>query len=261
MIPFPSKFRDLSSGYLHTRTSSPFMRSAALLSFAWMLSATANTAPAVQLTSERKSRLVRRNSGFADAATAGGVAAACATVTFHPLDTVKTVLQRGGTVAMLRAQGVRGLYRGVLPATFSMMPACAVRMSSYETLKSKLLQNAPASVPAGALVFLASALSVVVSSAVRAPLDLIKVQMQSGAVSSAGGALSAAWGSGGIRGVGRLYKGASLGLMRDVPFFGINLLVYEQLRAAALVRAQARVLSDGGRAELSTMDLIIIGAH
>ncbi|KOO31642.1 mitochondrial carrier [Chrysochromulina tobinii] len=133
-------------------------------------------------------------------------------------------------------------------------------MSSYETLKSKLLQSAPASVPAGALVFLASALSVVVSSAVRAPLDLIKVQMQSGAVSSAGGALSAAWGSGGIRGVGRLYKGAGLGLMRDVPFFGINLLVYEQLRAAALVRAQARVLSDGGRAELSTMDLIIIGA-
>jgi len=258
MIPFPSKFRDLSIGYT---TSSPFMRSAALLSFAWMLSATANTAPAVQLTSERKSRLVRRNSGFADAATAGGVAAACATVTFHPLDTVKTVLQRGGTVAMLRAQGVRGLYRGVLPATFSMMPACAVRMSSYETLKSKLLQNAPASVPAGALVFLASALSVVFSSAVRAPLDLIKVQMQSGAVSSAGGALSAAWGSGGIRGVGRLYKGASLGLMRDVPFFGINLLVYEQLRAAALVRAQARVLSDGGSAELSTMDLIVIGAH
>ena len=36
---------------------------------------------------------------------------------------------------------------------------------------------------------------------------------------------------------------------------------YEQLRAAALVRAQARVLSDGGRAELSTMDLIVIGAH
>jgi len=50
-----------------------------------------------------------------------------------------------------------------------------------------------------------------------------------------------------------LYKGASLGLMRDVPFFGINLLVYEQLRAAALVRAQALVLSDGGSAELSTM--------
>ena len=85
--------------------------------------------------------------------------------------------------------------------------------------------------------------------------------MQSGAVSSAGGALSAAWGSGGVRGVGRLYKGASLGLMRDVPFFGINLLVYEQLRAAALVRAQARMLSDGGSAELSTLDLIVIGAH
>ena len=69
---------------------------------------------------------------------------------FHPLDTVKTVLQRGGasgTAAMrVRALGAAGLYRGVLPAAFSMMPACAVRMGAYEVLKSTLLQHAPSEV-------------------------------------------------------------------------------------------------------------------
>jgi hypothetical protein len=58
---------------------------------------------------------------FMRAAVSGGVAAAAATVALHPVDTIKTVLQQGGTVRL------RGLYRGVVPAALSMMPACAVR--------------------------------------------------------------------------------------------------------------------------------------
>lgn len=191
------------------------------------------------------------------------MAAAAATITFHPIDTIKTVLQRGGSFASLRAGGMSGLYRGVGPAAFSMMPACAVRMGSYEAFKSALLEAQPANVPPGALIFLASALSVVVSSTVRAPLDMVKVQVQAASGSSgvtASGALRAAWGGGGLGAVRRLYNGAGLGLLRDVPFFSINLLLYEQLRAAAMVRAQARALADGSRPELSASELVVIGA-
>ena len=203
---------------------------------------TAVQARAVVATKKRSQRLQRETNFWASAA-AGGAAACTATVAFHPVDTIKTVLQSGAAggagLTAVRALGARGLYRGVLPAAFSMMPACAVRMGAYEVLKTTLLQHAPRELPPGALVFLASALSVVASSSVRAPLDMIKTKVQADASTSAAKAMRAAWGGG----VGALYRGAGLGLMRDVPFFGCNLLIYEQLKAAAVeekLRAQRR---------------------
>lgn len=248
--------------------------------------------PSVNST-ERSQRLQRETS-FVNSAISGGVAACAATVVFHPLDTVKTVLQQGGGAAtmahlsgkvgyrraMIRTLGPRGLYRGVLPAAFSMMPACALRMAAYETLKGSLLHSAPPGLAPGALIFLASALSVVASSSIRAPLDLVKTVVQADASMSARRAMSVAWSGG----VGGLYRGAGLGLMRDVPFFGCNLLIYEQAKAAALERKIARLREAGqlntdsrslsrssrshggcgetscGEVKLSALELLAIGA-
>lgn len=206
------------------------------------------------------SQRLRRDTDFAKSAVAGGVAAAAATVVFHPVDTVKTVLQQGGVggvtgVAAVRAIGKRGLYRGVLPAAFSMLPACAVRMGSYEAMKSALLQHAPPSLSPGVLIFAASALSVVASASVRAPLDMIKTRVQADASMSAARAIRLAWAGG----VGSLYRGAGLGLMRDVPFFGVNLLLYEQLKAAAAERKTHRP-HDGPAPQLTPFELVLIGA-
>ena len=182
--------------------------------------------------SQQQQRLGRETS-FWKSAASGGAAACAATVAFHPVDTLKTVLQSGavgaGGVATVRALGVSGLYRGVLPAALSMMPACAVRMGAYEVLKGALLQHAPRDINPGVLVFCASALSVVASSSVRAPLDMIKTRVQADASITAVSAIRSAWGGG----LSSVYRGAGLGLMRDVPFFGCNLLIYEQLKAAA----------------------------
>ena len=118
-----------------------------------------------------------RDTSFLRSAVAGGAAACVATVTFHPVDTVKTMLQQQGSSAtgLRRSQlSARALYRGVGPAAFSMMPACAARMASYEALKAALLRTAP-HLPQGPLVVLASALSVVASGVVRSPLDMVKV--------------------------------------------------------------------------------------
>lgn len=179
----------------------------------------------------------KRDTGFLGSAAAGGVAACMATVVFHPVDTIKTVLQRGGGNSAVHALGIKGLYRGVLPAAFSMMPACAVRMGSYEVLKSALLRTALLqSIPSSVLVFLASACSVVVSCSVRAPLDMVKTRVQADASVSAMTALRKAWGTGGLAGLSGMYRGAGLALARDVPFFGFNLLIYEQLKATLLAR-------------------------
>ena len=173
-----------------------------------------------------------RETSFLRSAVAGGAAACVATVIFHPVDTAKTMLQQQSVAGLHRSQlSARVLYRGVGPAAFSMMPVCAARMAAYEALKASLLRAAPGAAP-GALVLLASALSVVASGVVRSPLDMVKVQLQAGAAPSAAAAVQTAL-RGGVRGV---YRGMGLALLRDVPFFSINLALYETLKAQALLR-------------------------
>ena len=204
----------------------------------------------------------KRDTTFLRSAISGGAAAAAATVALHPVDTVKTVLQqRGGGLSTLRSLGPRELYKGVLPAAGSMMPACAVRMGAYEAFKGALLARAPMLSP-GASVVLASAMSVVVSCSVRAPLDMVKTQVQAGAATGVGAAMRTAWGSGGLAGMLGLYRGAGLALVRDVPFFSINLLAYERLKAAAVDRAKVKAIAEGSAepTELSNKDAFLIGA-
>ena len=175
---------------------------------------------------------MNRDTNFIHSAVAGAAAACAATVVFHPIDTVKTILQRdvaSTATQVLRNSGARGLYIGVVPAGVSMAAACAVRMGAYEVLKEQLLGNNTLPLPSSpsARVALASGCSVVVSALVRSPLDMIKTQMQSGASTSVVSAVQTALTEGGVLG---LYRGAHLALLRDVPFFSINLVLYERLR-------------------------------
>ena len=222
----------------------------------------------------RASMSHHRETSFVRSAAAGAAAAGAATLVFHPIDTVKTVLQHSASARLfpssttaISLSRIGGLYRGVFPATLSMAPACAARMGVYEVLKAPLLEYERAGVPPTVLIALASAVSVVASAMVRAPLDMVKTRMQSGAVSAASGtlgALRAAWTSGGLSGV---YRGASLALARDVPFFSVNLALYENLKALTLagaLQAQSAAARSGQLAEseveLSAGETLQIGA-
>lgn len=195
---------------------------------------------------------------LASSAAAGACAAVAATVAFHPLDTIKTVLQQQAGRPRLLSHalaplGATGLYRGVTAAALSMMPACAVRMGSYEVLKGWLPHLAPGYISSGASVTIASSTSVIVSAFVRAPLDMVKVQLQAGAANSMQQALRGAL-KNGVRG---LYRGAGLSLLRDVPFFSINLVVYEELRALSI---SFRTPSEASTSSVTTQDAFLIGA-
>ena len=183
-----------------------------------------------------------------------------------------------GAVSTARSLGVGGLCRGLGPAAFSMAPACAVRMGTYEAIKAPLLRpDTP--LPQTASIALASALSVVASALVRSPLDMVKTRMRKSTsnlpllvmsmcrssirtvcfviteASAEGGSalftLRAAWGDGGVAGI---YRGVGLALMRDVPFFSINLALYERLKAGALSRSGTQ------RQTLSGGEVLLIGA-
>lgn len=195
---------------------------------------------------------------FLHAALGGGLAACTAAVVFHPLDTVKTLLQCGAGYAEVCALGLEGLYRGVLPSGLSAMPGCAARMGSYEILKRIFLRaRFLRGMSPSTLIFLASACSVIPMCIVRAPLDLVKTCMQADASISVLGALQTAWGTGGFAGIAGMYRGVGLLLWRDVPFFGFNLLVYESLKTALLNRkAKATGTTDH---MLSPLELFLIG--
>lgn len=206
----------------------------------------------------------QRNSSFVRSAAAGAVAAGSATVVFHPVDTVKTVLQHGGSgISTIKNLGARALYRGVVPAALSMAPACALRMGTYETVKEFLLDSNGAGQallpPRGALISFSSALSVVSSALVRSPLDMVKTQVQAGASSGTRSALKSAWANGGVAG---LYRGLGLSLMRDVPFFSVNLTLYEQLRLRKIEQrcAVGSMSGKDKKAELSPYEAVLIGA-
>ena len=115
-----------------------------------------------------------------------------------------------------------------MPAGVSMSAACAVRMGAYEMFKLVLLPSngesevddhsarafgEQASAPLRAvfsptaLVALSSASAVVVSALVRAPLDMVKTQLQAGSTTSLTAAMHHAWAHGGISG---FYRGAGL---------------------------------------------------
>jgi hypothetical protein len=204
---------------------------------------------------------MQRDTNFTRSAIAGGAAACAATVVFHPIDTIKTVLQRGGTIkttSSVSSQiiqnlgGFRGLYIGVLPAAVSMAAACAVRMGAYEVIKSTLLpedtSTRPIPLPPSSLVAMASGSSVIVSALIRSPLDMVKTQMQSGTSNSVRSALYTSFTADGVVG---LYRGAHLGLLRDIPFFSINLVLYEKLKVV--------VLQSESRQELTFAEVIGIG--
>ena len=71
---------------------------------------------------------------------------------------------------------------------------------------------------------------------------MIKTKVQADTSVTALKAMRTAW-SGGLPSI---YRGVGLGLMRDVPFFGCNLVIYEQLKAAARESKYRRCVVRGG---------------
>lgn len=190
----------------------------------------------------------------------GGLAAGFVRASLQPLDTCKTRLQAARHIdrplnsivklVFTNAGGVRGLYRGVIPGVAGIVPAAAVYMVTFQTLKARLAERFPRR-QNDVVVAIAAGLGDVAASFVRVPCEVLKQRLQVGVYANVAHALRSV-GSAGGGGISRLYAGLNAQLVRDVPYAAAEFVVYENLKTLALKRADRREQRKQGTVTNST---------
>lgn len=166
-------------------------------------------------------------------AISGGLAAGGVRAALLPLDTCKTRLQLAGAsvgvkgirATLLRQGGIFGLYRGCIPAVAGILPAAALYMGLYSTLKGVLTGRLPRKFRTAAIATSAG-ISDLCATLVRVPCERMKQQLQAGMHSDI---LACIRHRDTVR---YLYSGLGAQLARDVPYAASNWVIYEKFRRA-----------------------------
>ena len=179
---------------------------------------------------------------FARSIIAGGGAGAFETALFFPLDTVKTrqQLARGtnvGTLATLRgvvrADGWRGLYRGIAAPMVSEVPRRAIKFSANGFYQRALAPHRDER-PAVWLATTCGALTGATETLLHTPFETVKTQLQS--PGSERGALAHAFDVARREGAAGLYRGLEAYALRQAvwngAFFGLIAVAQRQLAAS-----------------------------
>jgi solute carrier family 25 citrate transporter 1 len=136
---------------------------------------------------------------------------------------------RGGfdaTRSIMAAQGLPGLYRGLVSTTMKQSATSAVRMGSYNVLKEASKKN---SLPQNsATTFAIGALAGTITVYATQPFDTIKTRAQSARGASTGEAFRSVLVQSGVRG---FWSGSTMRLGRLVFSGGIVFTVYEKVAA------------------------------
>lgn len=164
---------------------------------------------------------------------AGSLSGTCSTLLFQPLDLVKTrVQQTGPSISLVRVistvvsqDSVCGLWRGLVPSLVRTVPGVGLYFSSMHQMKTSLCDGRPTALQSALIGSSARALS----GSVMIPFTVIKTRFESRAFNynSTAHALSSILRTEGLRG---LTRGLGPTLVRDVPFSGLYLMFYEQLK-------------------------------
>ncbi|KAJ7050625.1 mitochondrial carrier domain-containing protein, partial [Mycena amicta] len=155
---------------------------------------------------------------------AGGLAGTAVDLLFFPIDTIKTRLQ--APQGFVRADGFKGIYKGVGSVGVGSAPGAAVFFATYDTLK----HNSPLPERLASLTHMGSAsIAVVAVCLVRVPTEVIKTRARTSTHGRSGSSLSAArhvLAADGLRG---LYRG--FGTTRCTPFTSIQFPLHELLKS------------------------------
>ncbi|CAM6037080.1 unnamed protein product [Sphagnum compactum] len=195
----------------------------------------------------------------------GALASGFGETLLHPVDTLKTRIQSGQTGLSLQKQsdighalknivamdGVRGLYRGVVPGLTGSMVTGATYFGFIESTKDWLEGEHP-NLAGPWAHFLAGATGDTLGSMVYVPCEVLKQRMQVQGSSKAWHhaynasikkATPAIYYSGALHagrvilrqeGLTGLYAGYFSTLVRDVPFAGLQIMLYEAMRASVV---------------------------
>jgi len=124
---------------------------------------------------------------------AGGVSSIIATIATHPMDLIQTrlsssiefqVFRNINTLKtfkqasnILRLEGIRGLWRGLMPCLVGVIPSKAIFFGCYEYTRSYLITKQKKINPV-LIEILASAVGVVVNTTIVNPMFVLKTRMQ-----------------------------------------------------------------------------------
>lgn len=162
-------------------------------------------------------------------ALAGGLSCALSTSLMHPVDTVKTRVQAStlsfpDIIAKLPEIGVRGVYRGSIPAILGQFSSHGLRTGIFEASKLLLINVAP-NLPDIQVQSLASFCSTFLGTAVRIPCEVLKQRLQAGIFDNVGEAIIGTWQQDGPKG---FFRGTGATLCREIPFYVAGMGLYAE---------------------------------
>jgi solute carrier family 25 protein 14/30 len=179
-----------------------------------------------------------RDDGFGAKVLSGCASGACSAFVTNPFDVVKVRLQVGtatdrnvftALAALARAEGVRGLYRGVGPTTLRAAVVAAGEISCYDEIKTQIIAADVGARDAVTTHLAASVLAGFVASVFASPFDVVKSRLQATqrTAGSTADVLLATFREGPFA----LWRGVTADFMRRGPHCVISFFILEQLRA------------------------------
>ncbi|ONM20249.1 mitochondrial substrate carrier family protein [Zea mays] len=164
-------------------------------------------------------------------ALAGGLASALSTSLLHPIDSMKTRVQASTLsfpelISKLPQIGLRGLYRGSIPAILGQFSSHGLRTGIFEASKLVLINVAP-TLPEIQVQSIASFCSTVLGTAVRIPCEVLKQRLQAGIFDNVGEAIVGTMRRDGPKG---FFRGTGATLCREVPFYVAGMCLYAEAK-------------------------------
>lgn len=186
-------------------------------------------------------------------AAAGAIAGTVVSISLHPVDTVKTIIQansygQSSFYHILRRtlveRGVLGLYGGLASKIVSSAPISAIYTLTYEIVKGALLPTVPKDCHSIAHCA-AGGCSSIATSFIFTPSECIKQQMQVGSqYQNCWKALVGCLQRGGIA---SLYAGWGAVLCRNIPHSIVKFYAYESLKQFLLNASPAKTKLSSGQ--------------
>lgn len=132
-------------------------------------------------------------------------------------------------ISKLPEIGVRGLYRGSIPAILGQFSSHGLRTGIFEASKLVLINVAP-TLPELQVQSMASFCSTILGTAVRIPCEVLKQRLQAGIFDNVGEAIVGTLRQDGIKG---FFRGTGATLCREVPFYVAGMCLYAESKKVA----------------------------
>lgn len=169
---------------------------------------------------------------------AGSFSGVCSTVLFQPLDLIKTRIQTrpsekqpltmaSAARSVLRSEGVLGLWRGLGPSLARTVPGVGLYFTTAHTLRSRLASGSGSSSLGPGASLLVGFVSRSVACTALIPVTVLKLRSEVETKVTA--SITDIYRLEGARG---LTRGLLPTILRDAPFSGLYMMMYDMIRSA-----------------------------